>query len=235
MIVAVRRECPPGPTSSSSEWSADVRRLRRPRARPRRRAAGLFRPVRAAAPRPGVGRDRGQRERPADDACATSGSSPQVFDEQSLSALRGELAIGHTRYSTTGGNAWANAQPMVHHGRARTVALGHNGNLVNAEELRAETRQAARLDLRLRGDRGADRRRRAAARGGGRGDDGAARGRRDGRRPRRRHALRLPRPARLPAARARPARRRPGRRVRELRPRPRRRDGSSARSAPASW
>ena len=61
----------------------------------------------------------------------------QVFDEQSLSALRGELAIGHNRYSTTGGNAWANAQPIVHHGRARTVALGHNGNLVNAEELRA--------------------------------------------------------------------------------------------------
>jgi amidophosphoribosyltransferase len=61
----------------------------------------------------------------------------QVFDEQSLSALRGELAIGHNRYSTTGGNAWANAQPIVHHGRARTVALGHNGNLVNAEALRA--------------------------------------------------------------------------------------------------
>ena len=62
----------------------------------------------------------------------------QVFDEQSLSALRGELAIGHNRYSTTGANAWANAQPIVHHGRARTVALGHNGNLVNAEALRAE-------------------------------------------------------------------------------------------------
>jgi amidophosphoribosyltransferase len=56
----------------------------------------------------------------------------QVFDERSLSALRGEYAIGHTRYSTTGGNAWANAQPLLHHGRVRTVALGHNGNLVNA-------------------------------------------------------------------------------------------------------
>jgi amidophosphoribosyltransferase len=62
----------------------------------------------------------------------------QVFDEQSLSALRGELAIGHNRYSTTGANAWANAQPIVHHGKARTVALGHNGNLVNAEALRVE-------------------------------------------------------------------------------------------------
>ena len=61
---------------------------------------------------------------------------PQVFDERSLSGLHGDLAIGHTRYSTTGGNAWENAQPLLHHGRVRTVALGHNGNLVNAEELR---------------------------------------------------------------------------------------------------
>jgi amidophosphoribosyltransferase len=62
----------------------------------------------------------------------------QVFNEQQLQALPGELAIGHTRYSTTGANRWANAQPLVHHGKARTVALGHNGNLVNVEELRAE-------------------------------------------------------------------------------------------------
>jgi amidophosphoribosyltransferase len=66
----------------------------------------------------------------------------QVFDERSLSALRGEYAIGHTRYSTTGGNAWANAQPLLHHGRTRTVALGHNGNLVNAAALRAEVDKA---------------------------------------------------------------------------------------------
>ena len=64
------------------------------------------------------------------------GLVPQVFDERSLSGLRGQLAIGHTRYSTTGGNAWANSQPLLHHGKVRTVALGHNGNLVNAEELR---------------------------------------------------------------------------------------------------
>jgi len=66
------------------------------------------------------------------------GLVPQVFDERSLSGLQGQLAIGHTRYSTTGGNAWANAQPLLHHGRARTVALGHNGNLVNAAALREE-------------------------------------------------------------------------------------------------
>src|SRR5438034_1076856 len=62
----------------------------------------------------------------------------QVFDEQTLRGLRGELAIGHTRYSTTGSTHWANAQPLVHHGRVRTVALGHNGNLTNAEEVRAQ-------------------------------------------------------------------------------------------------
>jgi amidophosphoribosyltransferase len=66
------------------------------------------------------------------------GLVPQVFDERSLSGLKGQLAIGHTRYSTTGGNAWLNSQPLIHHGRVRTVALGHNGNLVNAEALRAE-------------------------------------------------------------------------------------------------
>jgi amidophosphoribosyltransferase len=64
----------------------------------------------------------------------------QVFSEQKLRGLRGDVAIGHTRYSTTGGVQWANAQPLVHHGRARTIALGHNGNLVNTAELRQELR-----------------------------------------------------------------------------------------------
>jgi amidophosphoribosyltransferase len=61
-----------------------------------------------------------------------------VFDEQKLRGLHGELAIGHTRYSTTGSSQWWNAQPLVQHGAARTVALGHNGNLTNATELREE-------------------------------------------------------------------------------------------------
>jgi amidophosphoribosyltransferase len=60
----------------------------------------------------------------------------QVFDEQKLRGLRGELAIGHTRYSTTGSSQWWNAQPLVQHGSARTIALGHNGNLTNAGDLR---------------------------------------------------------------------------------------------------
>jgi amidophosphoribosyltransferase len=66
----------------------------------------------------------------------------QVFDEQKLHGLRGSVAIGHTRYSTTGSSQWANAQPLVQHGRARTVALGHNGNLVNLTALRDELRES---------------------------------------------------------------------------------------------
>jgi amidophosphoribosyltransferase len=62
----------------------------------------------------------------------------QVFTEQNLGGLQGDVAIGHTRYSTTGSSQWTNAQPIVQHGRARTVTLGHNGNLTNAELLRAE-------------------------------------------------------------------------------------------------
>ena len=66
----------------------------------------------------------------------------QVFDEQKLGGLRGQVAIGHNRYSTTGSSQWANAQPLVQHGRARTVALGHNGNLINVGQLREELREA---------------------------------------------------------------------------------------------
>src|SRR5215218_9362903 len=47
----------------------------------------------------------------------------QVFDETKLHGLRGEVAIGHTRYSTTGSTQWANAQPLIQRGRGRTVAL----------------------------------------------------------------------------------------------------------------
>src|SRR4051812_15994823 len=46
----------------------------------------------------------------------------QVFDEEQLQALPGDVAIGHTRYSTTGSTLWANAQPLVQHGAARSGA-----------------------------------------------------------------------------------------------------------------
>jgi amidophosphoribosyltransferase len=60
----------------------------------------------------------------------------QVFDETTLNSLRGHLAIGHARYSTTGASTWENAQPTLASTSAgATVALGHNGNLVNTAEL----------------------------------------------------------------------------------------------------
>jgi amidophosphoribosyltransferase len=61
----------------------------------------------------------------------------QVFDEEKLRALQGEMAVGHVRYSTTGSSAWENAQP-VWRSDDRQVALAHNGNLINAVELHAE-------------------------------------------------------------------------------------------------
>jgi amidophosphoribosyltransferase len=63
----------------------------------------------------------------------------QVFDEQKLRALQGEMAVGHVRYSTTGANSWENTQPVWRADR-REVALAHNGNLINAVELHGELR-----------------------------------------------------------------------------------------------
>ena len=65
----------------------------------------------------------------------------QVFDEEKLRALRGQMAVGHVRYSTTGSSAWENAQPVWRSDR-RQVALAHNGNLINAVELHAELTDA---------------------------------------------------------------------------------------------
>jgi amidophosphoribosyltransferase len=66
----------------------------------------------------------------------------QVFTENDLRTLAGELAIGHVRYSTTGSNAWENSQPVQRsegtNGSRREVALAHNGNLINAVELQEE-------------------------------------------------------------------------------------------------
>jgi amidophosphoribosyltransferase len=60
----------------------------------------------------------------------------QVFDEPTLASLRGHLAIGHARYSTTGGSTWENAQPTIQASDSgTTIALAHNGNLVNTSEL----------------------------------------------------------------------------------------------------
>jgi amidophosphoribosyltransferase len=66
----------------------------------------------------------------------------QVFDEQVLSSLSGHIAVGHCRYSTTGASTWENAQPtFCTTATGSGLALGHNGNLVNTAELRAQARK----------------------------------------------------------------------------------------------
>jgi amidophosphoribosyltransferase len=63
----------------------------------------------------------------------------QVFDEPTLATLQGHLAIGHTRYSTSGGSRWENAQPVFKtNASGGGIAVAHNGNLTNTAELAAE-------------------------------------------------------------------------------------------------
>jgi amidophosphoribosyltransferase len=77
----------------------------------------------------------------------------QVFDEPTLASLRGHIAVGHTRYSTTGASNWENAQPTLRatqlgprsdRASATTIALAHNGNLVNTADL---AKQVAELGI----------------------------------------------------------------------------------------
>lgn len=62
----------------------------------------------------------------------------RVFDESILHDLPGHISIGHTRYSTTGSSLLCNAQPIVCESSFGTIAIAHNGNLINTAELRAE-------------------------------------------------------------------------------------------------
>jgi amidophosphoribosyltransferase len=61
----------------------------------------------------------------------------QVFNDYKVAGLSGHLAIGHTRYSTTGSSSWHNAQPMYRQAGGTEFAVGHNGNLTNTDELAA--------------------------------------------------------------------------------------------------
>jgi len=65
----------------------------------------------------------------------------QVFDERNLGTLQGDIAIGHVRYSTTGSSLWENAQPVYKTFSGGSVALAHNGNLINMQELREDMRK----------------------------------------------------------------------------------------------
>ena len=132
----------------------------------------------------------------------------QVLDDRRIPAFPGDLAIAHCRYSTTGSTIWENAQPTFRLGPRRSVAIGHNGNLVNTRELLGQleggrARLAATTDTEvlttLLSDEPAV-------------DTVDALLQAPAARPRRLHAARArsgshhrhPRPARLPAARARP-------------------------------
>src|SRR6201985_2947116 len=72
-------------------------------------------------------------------AVRDQGLVSQVFDDHMLRSLPGDMAIGHVRYSTTGSSEWENAQPIVRDD-GRSLALAHNGNLLNAVELHSELR-----------------------------------------------------------------------------------------------
>src|ERR671938_659409 len=60
------------------------------------------------------------------------------FDDKILAELPGDIAVGHTRYSTTGSTVLANAQPCNVNTRCGPLAIAHNGNLINAAELKRE-------------------------------------------------------------------------------------------------
>ena len=69
---------------------------------------------------------------------AKMGLVSQVFDEEALGQLTGNIAIGHTRYSTRGSSRVVNTQPILVGSGSNTIAVAHNGNIVNAEHLRQE-------------------------------------------------------------------------------------------------
>ena len=69
---------------------------------------------------------------------AKMGLVSQVFDEDSLSQLTGDIAIGHNRYSTRGSSRVTNVQPVLVGKGSNTIAIAHNGNIVNAEHLHEE-------------------------------------------------------------------------------------------------
>jgi amidophosphoribosyltransferase len=64
------------------------------------------------------------------------GLVPEIFDENTLEKLRGHIAVGHVRYSTTGSSVAKNIQPFVVNYQGKTYAIAHNGNLVNAGNIR---------------------------------------------------------------------------------------------------
>src|SRR3989338_11368831 len=67
-----------------------------------------------------------------------------VFNENNLNKLKGFIAIGHNRYSTTGGNTQANVQPVILSSNHKVFSLAHNGNIINSSELSQKLKNVKR-------------------------------------------------------------------------------------------
>jgi amidophosphoribosyltransferase len=75
------------------------------------------------------------------------GLVPDVFNRGDIQKLKGSVGIGHVRYSTTGGSKIENCQPLLVSFKSGTIAIAHNGNLVNTKELRTELEKEGRIFL----------------------------------------------------------------------------------------
>ncbi len=75
------------------------------------------------------------------------GLVPDVFNRGDIQKLKGHVGIGHVRYSTTGGSRLENCQPLLVSFKSGTIAIAHNGNLVNSKELRTELEKEGRIFL----------------------------------------------------------------------------------------
>ncbi len=75
------------------------------------------------------------------------GLVPDVFNKGDIQKLKGHVGIGHVRYSTTGGSKIENCQPLIVSFKSGTIAIAHNGNLVNSKELRTELEKEGRIFL----------------------------------------------------------------------------------------
>ena len=73
------------------------------------------------------------------------GLVPEVYTEEILNNLKGHLSVGHVRYSTTGASHVLNAQPFTVNHKGGTLAVAHNGNLVNAHILKKELEEAGSI------------------------------------------------------------------------------------------
>ncbi|MBN1913273.1 MAG: amidophosphoribosyltransferase [Candidatus Omnitrophica bacterium] len=75
----------------------------------------------------------------------SQGLVSEIFDDRALKSLRGEMALGHVRYSTTGSSSIKNTQPFYVRSKGQDIAIAHNGNLINARQLRNNLEESGAL------------------------------------------------------------------------------------------